>query len=65
MSSSLHLTLNEYSQMVACGAFDAIGRNIELIRGEILEMNPAGPVQCGLECRRSIRGSSLARAVNS
>ena len=30
--------------MVACGAFDHLNRKIELIRGEICEMNPAGPV---------------------
>jgi Uma2 family endonuclease len=44
MSQVLHLTLNEYSHMVACGAFDKLDRKIELIRGEIREMNPAGPV---------------------
>lgn len=44
MSTALHLTLNEYQQMVACGAFDTIQRRVELIRGEIRQMNPAGPV---------------------
>ena len=44
MSRMLHVTLNEYSRMVACGAFDAIDRKVELIRGDIREMNPAGPV---------------------
>lgn len=44
MSTALQLTLHEYSQMVACGAFEAINRKVELIRGEIRAMNPAGPV---------------------
>ena len=30
--------------MVARGAFDELNRKIELIRGEIVTMNPAGPV---------------------
>lgn len=30
--------------MVRCGAFDAIGRKVQLIRGELTEMNPAGPL---------------------
>ncbi len=30
--------------MVARGAFDHLNRKIELIRGEIREMNPAGPI---------------------
>ncbi len=44
MTTSLHLTLAEYDQMVRVGAFDAIPRKIELIRGELTEMNPAGPI---------------------
>lgn len=44
MVTTLHLKLNEYDHMVACGAFDAIDRKVELIRGEICAMNPAGPV---------------------
>lgn len=44
MSQVLPVTLNEYSHMVACGAFDKLDRKIELIRGEIREINPAGPV---------------------
>ena len=44
MSTALRVSLSEYDHMVACGAFDAINRKIELIRGEIVEMNPAGPV---------------------
>jgi len=42
--SSLHLTLAEYDHMVNVGAFDVIQRKIELIRGELVEMNPAGPL---------------------
>ena len=44
MSTALQLTLREYNHMVACGAFEAINRKVELIRGEIREMSPAGPV---------------------
>lgn len=44
MSTILHLTAAEYGRMVECGAFDDLNRKIELIRGEIREMNPAGPV---------------------
>ena len=42
--SSLHLTLSEYDQMIDVGAFDHIDRKIELIRGELIEINPAGPI---------------------
>lgn len=38
------ITASEYSRMVDCGAFDHLNRRIELLRGEIREMNPAGPV---------------------
>ena len=44
MSTALHLTLAEYAQMVQRGAFDHLDRKVELIRGELLEMNPAGPL---------------------
>jgi Uma2 family endonuclease len=44
MISSLHLTLAEYDEMVRRGAFDGIPRKVELIRGELTEMNPAGPI---------------------
>ena len=30
--------------MVECGAFNHLNRKIELIRGELCEMNPAGPL---------------------
>ena len=43
MRMGLHLTADEYGRMVECGAFDHLHRKIELIRGEIREMNPAGP----------------------
>ncbi|MEQ1824410.1 MAG: Uma2 family endonuclease [Pirellula sp.] len=39
-----HVSLAEYDSMVRKGAFDDLGRGVELIRGEIVEMNPAGPV---------------------
>jgi Uma2 family endonuclease len=41
---TLHLNLAEYDAMVLKGAFEDLNRRIELIRGEIVEMNPAGPV---------------------
>ncbi len=44
MSIGLRLTAKEYDQMIAKGAFDGIHRRIELIRGELREMSPAGPV---------------------
>jgi Uma2 family endonuclease len=44
MISNLHLSLEEYDAMVRKGAFDDLGRKIELLRGELVEMNPAGPV---------------------
>ena len=43
MLHRLHLTLGEYDVMVKLGAFDHVDRNVELIRGELVEMNPAGP----------------------
>ena len=48
MSTALHLTAKEFDRMVECGAFDHLNRKIELIRGELREMNPAGPVHDGL-----------------
>ncbi len=44
MIQSLHLTLSEYDTMVKLGAFDHVDRKVELIRGDLVEMNPAGPV---------------------
>ena len=44
MSTGLRLTVSEFDRMVARGAFDHLHRNIELIRGELREMNPAGPL---------------------
>ncbi|XZE20381.1 Uma2 family endonuclease [Pirellulaceae bacterium SH449] len=44
MSSTLHLSLREYDHMVKVGAFETLDRKVELIRGEIVQMNPAGPV---------------------
>ena len=43
-TTTLHLTLAEYDSMVLVGAFDRLNRKIELIRGELIEMNPAGPL---------------------
>jgi len=44
MSTTLQLTSAEYAQMVERGAFTHLHRKIELIRGEIRQMNPAGPL---------------------
>ena len=44
MIQSLHLTLSEYDTMVNLGVFNHVDRKVELIRGELVEMNPAGPV---------------------
>lgn len=44
MSTILHLSVAEFDRMVACGAFQHLNRKIELIRGELREMNPAGPL---------------------
>ena len=44
MLTTLHLSIAEYDQMVRRGAFDDLGRKIELIRGELAEMKPAGPL---------------------
>lgn len=44
MSTALRITLDEYDSMVAAGAFESLGnRRLELVRGELCEMNPAGP----------------------
>lgn len=44
MLKTLRLRLSEYDTIVRKGAFDELGRRIELIRGELTEMNPAGPL---------------------
>ena len=44
MSTTLHLSIADYDQMIARGAFYHLNRKIELIRGEVREMNPAGPI---------------------
>lgn len=44
MSTALQLSLEEYDRMIAAGAFLGMDRHIELIRGELRQMNPAGPV---------------------
>lgn len=43
MSTTAHLTLTEYDRMIAGGVFQAAQRRrIELIRGELRDMNPIG-----------------------
>jgi Uma2 family endonuclease len=44
MPSTLHLSLAEYDAMVVLGAFDRLDRRVELFRGELIEMNPSGPL---------------------
>ncbi|MFO0941814.1 MAG: Uma2 family endonuclease [Pirellulales bacterium] len=44
MSNSLTLTVAEFDKMVQCGAFEHLNRKVELIRGEIRTMNPAGTI---------------------
>jgi Uma2 family endonuclease len=44
MSVALRITFDEYMQMIAGGAFDALGdRRIELIQRELRETTPPGP----------------------
>ena len=44
MATTAKLSLNEYERIVASGVFDwPNSRRIELIRGELREMNPIGP----------------------
>jgi Uma2 family endonuclease len=45
MSTTLNLKVEEYNHMVEIGAFQHLNRKVELIRGEIRAMNPAGPIQ--------------------
>ncbi len=44
MSTVAHFSLAEYDQMIALGAFGPTRRRLELIQGEIREMNPIGPI---------------------
>ena len=44
MSVGLRLTPAEYDRMIQNGAFEGIHRRIELIRGELREISPAGPL---------------------
>ena len=48
MSTALHLTTDEFDAMVERGAFNHLLKKIELFRGELREMNPAGPLHDGL-----------------
>jgi Uma2 family endonuclease len=48
MSVALRITYDEYAQMIADGAFDALrDRRIELIHGELRTMTPPGPSHSG------------------
>ena len=48
MSIALRISFDEYQQMIADGAFDALrDRRIELIHGELREMTPPGPDHSG------------------
>ncbi len=44
MATALRLTLAEYDSLIQVGAFDRLERKIELIRGELIEKSPAGPI---------------------
>ena len=48
MVAKLHLRLPEYNHMVACGAFEGFDRKVQLILGEIIEMDPLGPMHADL-----------------
>ena len=52
--------------MVRVGAFDTIQRKVELIRGEIVEMNPAGPLHDDLITyltNWSVRSCDFAKTI--
>jgi Uma2 family endonuclease len=52
MSVTLRVSFEEYTQMVADGAFDALrDRRIELINGELRAMTPPGPDHSGTVSR--------------
>ena len=44
MSEVLHLNTHQYDVMVARGAYENLGKRVELIHGVVRQMNPAGPV---------------------
>ena len=46
--------------MVSVGAFDRLERKVELIRGELIEMNPAGPIHDDLITYLTIVGLHAA-----
>jgi hypothetical protein len=48
MITGLHLTADEFDRMVERTAFGHLNRKVELIRGELRERNPAGPLHDGL-----------------
>jgi hypothetical protein len=48
MSTTQHLTTQEYDRMIENGAFEGIDRRIELIRGELRETSPADPIHDGI-----------------
>jgi Uma2 family endonuclease len=44
MTTGLRISVAEFDRMIEAGAFHHCNRKIELIRGELREMNPAGPL---------------------
>lgn len=44
MTTGLRISVAEFDRMIEAGAFHDVNRKIELIRGELREMNPAGPL---------------------
>lgn len=66
MSTNLRLTPAQYDAMIAKGAFDGLARRVELIHGQLREMNPAGPVHedyIDYQTRWSVNSMSTAEAV--
>lgn len=66
MSTALHLTTDEFDRMVEKGSFDHLVGKIELIRGELRRMNPAGPVHddCSSYLSASTGWSTLGASVS-
>ncbi len=46
MIKRLHFTFQKYLDIVEAGIFENDKVHVELIEGEILEMNPIGPQHC-------------------
>jgi Uma2 family endonuclease len=61
MSVALRISFDEYMQMIADGAFDALrDRRIELVHGELREMSPPGPDHSEAISRLNLWSAELA-----